>query len=444
MVFAIRSKQKGYYYRLDSDVDVLRFINSLKHKNFVDVYVVHQISEPIVVNDDVAATPPLLLLSNGDVAASFETDRADVSLSYLLDINEDEYINENHLPRADKGKSKVSLEDLGEGQVNDFSTYHLQTSDYELDFDITDSDGDSLYDAAENIEELSDFDEELLQGIDVGFEDICKNKGVRHEGKLGVDNPSFDSSDLGSDISDEVEGDPVNDDEVVDPLPRTSSSKIYFNKTTKKVCFQLYVVFVNGVEFREALQSYFIQKGVKRKLKPNEMERERAMCKHKSCPWVILGSVDNTGNFSVKTYFSVHKCYKMTRNKMCNPLWISKHYKDGIMSNPSIKLHQIQALLRKYYGSCIIHDLELQENWGKSLTVMSDMQKGIYLVLTNLLPNAEHRWCARHIWAKGKKVWSGEERKKNLEVARAPFEVYLQHKLNEMSELGFGIVEDLL
>ncbi|KAM3340020.1 hypothetical protein P3S68_029890 [Capsicum galapagoense] len=262
MVVEIRSKQKGYYYRLDSDVDVLRFINSLKHGNFVDVYVVHQISEPIVVNDDVATTPPLLLLSNGDVAAPFETDRADMSLSHLLDINEDEYINENHLPRADKGKSMVVLEDLGEGQVNDFSTYHLQTSDSELDFDITDSDGDSLYDAAENIEELSDFDEELLQarksnikkqakqkadrvkideipsgpvGIDAGFEDICKNKGVRREGKLGVDDPSFDSSDLGSDISNEKEGDPVNDDEVVDPLPRTSFSKIYFDKTTKKL-----------------------------------------------------------------------------------------------------------------------------------------------------------------------------------------------------------------
>ncbi|PHU29060.1 hypothetical protein BC332_01153 [Capsicum chinense] len=251
-----------YYYRLENDVDVLRLISSLKHGDLVDVYVVHQISEPIVVNDNVAVTPPLLLLSNGDVAALFETDRADMSSSHPLDINGDEYINENQPPRKDKRKAKVSCEDLGEGQVNDFSTYYLQKFNSELDFDITDSDGDSLYDVDENIKELSDFDEELLQakksniekqakkkadrvnldeipsgpvGINAGFEDICKNKVVRYKGKLGGDDPYFDSSNTDSDISDEEERHPVDDDEVVDPLPRTSSSKIYFDKTTKKI-----------------------------------------------------------------------------------------------------------------------------------------------------------------------------------------------------------------
>ncbi|PHT65955.1 hypothetical protein T459_30380 [Capsicum annuum] len=160
--FWCRVNKKGYYYKLENDVDVLSLISSLKNGDLVDVYVVYQISEPIIVNDDVAATPPLLLLSNGDVASPFEPDRVDVSSSHLLDINEDEYINENQSPRAEKEKAKVSCEDLGEGQFNDFPTYHLQTSDSELDFDWTDSDGDSLNDVDENIEELSDFDEELL------------------------------------------------------------------------------------------------------------------------------------------------------------------------------------------------------------------------------------------------------------------------------------------
>ncbi|PHT36170.1 hypothetical protein CQW23_23870 [Capsicum baccatum] len=171
---------------------------------------VHQISEPILVNDDMAATPPLLQLSNGDVAAPVEYDRANVSLFHPVDINEDEYINKNQPPRAKKIKAK------------------------------TNSDGDSLYNVDENIEELSNFDEELLHipsgpvDIAAAFEDIYKNKGFRYEGKLGGDDTYFDSSDPGSEISDEEEGDPVNDDEVVDPLPRTSSSKIYFDKNAKK------------------------------------------------------------------------------------------------------------------------------------------------------------------------------------------------------------------
>ncbi|KAM3396886.1 hypothetical protein P3S68_000398 [Capsicum galapagoense] len=90
-----RVNKKGYYYKLENDVDVLSLISSLKNGDLVDVYVVHQINEPILVNDDVAATPPLLVLSNCDMTAPFEPDRADVSSSLSLDINEDEYINGN-------------------------------------------------------------------------------------------------------------------------------------------------------------------------------------------------------------------------------------------------------------------------------------------------------------------------------------------------------------
>ncbi|KAM3326472.1 hypothetical protein P3S67_001598 [Capsicum chacoense] len=88
--FWCRVNKKGQYYKLENNVDVLRFINSLKHGDLVDVYVVHQISEPIVVNDDVTVTPSLLLVSHGDVAAPFETDKTDVSSSHPLDINKDE------------------------------------------------------------------------------------------------------------------------------------------------------------------------------------------------------------------------------------------------------------------------------------------------------------------------------------------------------------------
>ncbi|KAM3363805.1 hypothetical protein P3S68_018659 [Capsicum galapagoense] len=92
-IFWCRVNKKGYYYKLENDVDVLSLIGILKNGNLVDVYVVHQISEPVLVNDDVAATPPLLVLSNSDVADLFEPDRADVSSSHPLDINKDEYIN---------------------------------------------------------------------------------------------------------------------------------------------------------------------------------------------------------------------------------------------------------------------------------------------------------------------------------------------------------------
>ncbi|KAH0705962.1 hypothetical protein KY285_010483 [Solanum tuberosum] len=139
-----------------------------------------------------------------------------------------------------------------QGQGNDFSSYHLQTSDEsDVDVDAEQSNSESLYDVDENIDDLSDLDTEFVEarqsniqeqvskekaarinvdeipsgsvGINVGFEDINKNKRGRYEGKLGGDDLYFDSSDLGSDIS-EDKGDPVESDEVVDPPARNSST----------------------------------------------------------------------------------------------------------------------------------------------------------------------------------------------------------------------------
>ncbi|XP_049378178.1 uncharacterized protein LOC125842948 [Solanum stenotomum] len=553
--FGCKINKRDGFYMLKSDVDVLRFINNLKGGDFVDVYVVHQISTPLIVEDPTEVQIAQLLTpkKGKPPPPTVINVRADVSSPQPFDKN-DTNIKEDQQPRVDKGKNKeaaapeVSLEDLdedeGQGQGNDFSSYHLHTSDEsDVDVDAKQSNSESLYDVDENIDDLS---------IDVGFEDIYKNKREIYEGKLGGDDLYFDSSDPGSDIS-EDEGDPVDSDEVVDPPARNSSTK-----------------------FREALQTYSIQKGVNIKLKPNKKERIRAKCNKKGCPWHILGSIEgNTGNFIVKTYFSVHKCFKRTRNKLCTPNWICKTYKDRIMSEPSIKLHQIQGLVQKDYGlyvsktscrrakmkvmnehmgdfieefarlydyaeelkstnsettvvvrtskntipgkevfqgiyiclgtlksgwmegctriigfdgaflkgvcrgellsciskdgnnqmypvawavvnkeskdtwswfiKCIKHDLELTQTEGEGLTVMFDMQKGLNLALVDLLPNAEIRWCARHIWANWKKVWSGEERRKKFwQVAKAPFEVHLQLKLDEMSLLGEGIVKALL
>ncbi|XP_070032093.1 uncharacterized protein [Nicotiana tomentosiformis] len=396
------------------------------------------------------------------------------------------------------------IEESDGGEGNNFSSYHLQTSESNFDEDFDDSERDSQV----NIDEI------LYGpvGIDSGIEDMHKNKKGKYEGKLGGDDQYFDSSDLGSECSDD-EREPVGTDEVRDAPARNPSKK-----------------------FREALQTYSIQKGVNLKLKPNERERVRANCTKKGCPWHILGSIEgSTRNFREITYYPVHKCFKKTRNKMCSPPWIAKNFKDRIISEPQIKLHQIQALIRKAYGlyvsktscrrakmivvkesmgdykkefarlhdyaemlkfinpgttvvirtsknaepgnegtckgellscisndgnnqmyhvawaviekeskdtwswfiRCLKHDLNLTEIEGEGLTVMLDMQKGLSLAITQLLPNAEMRWCARHMWVNWKQTCPGEERSKIFwQCARDIFEVYFCKKLDEMDQLG--------
>ncbi|KAH0689078.1 hypothetical protein KY289_016436 [Solanum tuberosum] len=262
--FGCKVNKRGGFYMLKSDADVLRFINNLKGGDFVDVYVVHQISTPLIVEDPTEVQIAQLLTpkKGKPPPPTVINVRADVSSPQPYDKN-DTNIKEDQQPSVDKGKNKeaaapeVSLEDLdedeGQGQGNDFSSYHLYTSDEsDVNVDAKQSDSESLYDVDENIDDLSDLDSEFVEvrksniqeqvnkekaarinvdeipsgpvGIDVGFEDIYKNKRGRYEGKLGGDDLYFDSSDPGSDIS-EDEGDPIDSDEVVDPPARNSSTK---------------------------------------------------------------------------------------------------------------------------------------------------------------------------------------------------------------------------
>ncbi|KAH0705389.1 hypothetical protein KY290_010084 [Solanum tuberosum] len=230
--FGCRVNKKGVFYMLNTDSDVLNFLNGLKGADFVDVYVVHPISIPLVV-EEILVLPS----TNADVSSSPQQDNADVSSSphkNRADLSSS--------PQIDRADPLLVEEQAPAPRVEEHS------------------DSDSLYDIDENIDDLSDLDEELLQarqsniqeqvkektarvnldeipsgpvGIDAGFEDIYKEKRGRFEGNLGGDDPYFDSSDPGSDIS-EDEGDPVENDEVVDLAPRKESTKIYFDPTAKK------------------------------------------------------------------------------------------------------------------------------------------------------------------------------------------------------------------
>ncbi|KAH0638782.1 hypothetical protein KY285_035368 [Solanum tuberosum] len=256
--FGCRVNKKGAFYMLNTDSDVLNFLNGLKGANFVDVYVVHPISIPLVVeeilvlpstnadvssspqqdNADVSSSPHK---NRADLSSSPQIDRADVSASQPFDENENRDLNQNQPPLVEE-QSPLVEEQAPAPRVEEHS------------------DSDSLYDIDENIDDLSDLNDELLQdrqsniqeqvkektarvnldeipsgpvGIDAGFEDIYKEKKGIFEGNLGGDDPYFNNSDPGSDIS-EDEGDPVENDKVVDLTPRKESTKIYFDPTAKK------------------------------------------------------------------------------------------------------------------------------------------------------------------------------------------------------------------
>ncbi|XP_075074801.1 uncharacterized protein LOC142162355 [Nicotiana tabacum] len=96
-----------------------------------------------------------------------------------------------------------------------------------------------------------------------------------------------------------------------------------------------------------------------------------------------------------------------------------------------------------WFLKCLTHDLELQD--GRDLTIMSDMQRGLLKAVSEVLPESEYRWCARHILANWSKDWIGLERRNNFwRFARASCVAELNFHLDSLNMLGNGICESLL
>ncbi|XP_050211777.1 uncharacterized protein LOC126661938 [Mercurialis annua] len=53
----------------------------------------------------------------------------------------------------------------------------------------------------------------------------------------------------------------------------------------------------------------------------------------------------------------------------------------------------------------LVTDLDIRD--GSNLTLITDMQKGLLPAIKDTLPEAEHRWCAQHIFMRWQKRWRG-------------------------------------
>lgn len=78
-------------------------------------------------------------------------------------------------------------------------------------------------------------------------------------------------------------------------------------------------------------------------------------------------------------------------------------------------------------------------------TIMSDCQKGLIPTIQELLRNAEHKRCARHIWSNWSINLKEEERRKQFwRCTKASYEVKLKDDLAKLAKPNEGIYEELL
>ena len=79
------------------------------------------------------------------------------------------------------------------------------------------------------------------------------------------------------------------------------------------------------------------------------------------------------------------------------------------------------------------------------MAVVIDMQRGLLYVVKHYLPEAEHRWCAMHIFSNWQKRWRGIELRMHFwKVVKSPYSDMFLDNLEELEELASGCVLDLL
>ncbi|WMV23703.1 hypothetical protein MTR67_017088 [Solanum verrucosum] len=82
---------------------------------------------------------------------------------------------------------------------------------------------------------------------------------------------------------------------------------------------------------------------------------------------------------------------------------------------------------------------------GEGLTLMSDMQKGLIDVVGDLLPKAQHRWCARHKEANWSRSWSGVQMKKMFWWSTwSTYEEEFNDQLKSMGSVSKQAAKELL
>ncbi|XP_060200259.1 uncharacterized protein LOC132628500 [Lycium barbarum] len=185
----------------------------------------------------------------------------------------------------------------------------------------------------------------------MGHDEYLSRSKNTFEGKLGGDEPFYDSDEP---VSFERETDDEADDEDVVEKPTKKSrrpkrirNRVIFYPKCKKMVWETGLAFESAKQFRKALTRYAVQDHVELDKYVNEPTRVRVKCTV-GCPWLLFASFDSrTNDFVVKNYNPVPKCNGTTKNKLVNSLYISERYRNRIISEPGIRIFELQNLVRK-------------------------------------------------------------------------------------------------
>ncbi|KAH0715349.1 hypothetical protein KY284_008254 [Solanum tuberosum] len=193
--------------------------------------------------------------------------------------------------------------------------------------------------------------------------------------------------------------------------------------------------FKNLEEAKRVVSYYSIARKVALRVDKSDSVRVRCKC-IVGCPFVCLISEVKKGQgFEIKTLQTKHTCPEAFKNRRATQQALAHYFK---------KKRVKRLVLEKLDGS-YVDDFNKLKGYAQELRDSNPGTDGLIGVVGDLLPKAQHRWCARHIEANWSRSWSGVQMKKMFWwSAWSTYEEEFNDQLKSMGSVSKQAAKDLL
>ncbi|XP_074306173.1 uncharacterized protein LOC141641410 [Silene latifolia] len=212
--------------------------------------------------------------------------------------------------------------------------------------------------------------------------------------------------------------------------------------------------FPNREVFRDCVTRYAIAQGRNLTFEKSHKARGQRLGVRcvSGCPFKMYASWDNqSACMLVKSVDPYHACHRnMESNRQLTSTWLAKQFLEVFKERPHWPASEIIETLKGEKNDSyewFFKELKktLGEKNGDGWTILSNQHPSILTMVAKELPKAEHRHCARHIFANWHKSYKGDEIKLCFwNCAKAYNQAGFDEALDAMREVDHKAAEAFL
>ncbi|XP_072090669.1 uncharacterized protein [Arachis hypogaea] len=240
-----------------------------------------------------------------------------------------------------------------------------------------------------------------------------------------VDDDDFSDENPGHHCYESEELHSIASDDDTEQTPIFSQSNV--NAPVNQVRLEVGMEFETLSHFRKAVRKFNINIGKSIFFSRCDSTRSKAICYDEDCPWQIYCAKRTfPASFQVKTFLNEHTCSRDNHCKSADGKWVIDELEERIRVQPNLTIREADQYFRSEYdvlinerkiyrsmkkakerieGSEIAQYARLRD-YGNQILKTNPGSIGLIPAVQEIYPNANHRFCAMHIWQNFRKKWS--------------------------------------